>query len=70
MSNSVNFLLVPLAAALIGSVLLWLLSRARRPQEPAPPHQQLQVLSPEQGSRPRPQPSGIVPLDTPPDEER
>ncbi len=70
MSSAVAFLLVPIAAAIIGSVLLWLFSRARRPQAPAPAHHQLRALAPDQGSQPLAQPSGIVPLDTPPDEER
>ncbi len=69
MSNSVAFLLVPLAAAVVGSVLLWFVSRARRPREIGF-HERLRAIAPESGSRPTAQPTGIVPLDTPPDEER
>ena len=68
MSNSVVFLLVPLVAAAVGSVVLWLWSRARVPRR-SDLHEQLRALAPEQGSRPAAQPSGIVRLDTSPDEE-
>ena len=34
MSNAVAFLLIPLAAAVVGSLVLWAWSRSRRPVEP------------------------------------
>ena len=68
MSNAVGFLLIPFAAAITGSLLLWVWSRSRRPVEPDF-HTRLRALSPDPESRPHPQPSGIVPLDDPPVEE-
>lgn len=68
MSDAVAFLVLPLLAALLGSVLLWLWSRRRRPTEPAF-QDQLRALAPDERSRPHPQPSGIVRLDDPPAEE-
>ena len=68
MSNAVGFLVIPLLAAIAGSVLLWLWARSRRPVEPGFA-EQMRALSPEERSRPHPQPSGIVRLDEPPVEE-
>ena len=68
MSNSIAFLLIPVGAAAVGSVLIWLWSRSRVPHQ-SELHEQLRALAPEQGSRPAPQPSGIVRLDPTPDEE-
>ncbi len=68
MSNAVGFLLIPLAAAILGSVLLWAWSRSRRPVEPGF-QDRLRALAPDTDSRPHPQPSGIVRLDDPPAEE-
>ena len=68
MSNAVAFLLIPIAAAVVGSVLLWLWARSRRPVEPGF-QEQLRALAPDERSRPHPQPSGIVRLDEPPVEE-
>ncbi|MEM9201383.1 MAG: hypothetical protein AAGC53_06975 [Actinomycetota bacterium] len=68
MSNAVGFLVIPLLAALAGSVLLWLWARSRRPVQPEF-HEQLRALAPDERSRPHPQPTGIVRLDEPPAEE-
>ena len=68
MSNAVAFLVIPLLAAIAGSVLLWLWARARRPVQPGF-QDRLQALAPDERSRPHPQPSGIVRLDEPPAEE-
>ncbi len=68
MSNSVAFLLVPLAAAVVGSVLLWLYSRAHRPVEPNF-QDRLKAIAPDASSPPAAQPSGIVHLDPPTDQE-
>ena len=68
MSNAVAFLVIPLLAALFGSVVLWLWARARRPVEPGF-HDHLHALAPGERSQPHPQPSGIVRLDEPPVEE-
>lgn len=68
MSNAVGFLVVPILAAFVGSVLIWAVSRSRRPVE-ADFHEQLQALAPGERSRPHPQPTGIVTLDDPPAEE-
>ncbi|MEO0495377.1 MAG: hypothetical protein AAF081_18370 [Actinomycetota bacterium] len=68
MSDAVVFLVLPFVAALLGSVLLWLWSRRRRPAQPGF-HEQLRAIAPDERSRPHPQPSGIVRLDEPPVEE-
>ena len=68
MSNAVAFLVIPLLAATLGSVLLWLWARARRPVEPGF-RDHLHALAPHERSQPRPQPTGIVRLDEPPVEE-
>ena len=68
MSDAVAFLVLPLLAALIGSLLLWAWSRRRRPVQPGF-QDQLRALAPDERSRPHPQPSGIVRLDDPPAEE-
>ncbi len=69
MSNSIAFLLIPAGAAVAGSILIWIWTRSRSPRQ-AGFQEQLQALAPREGSRPATQPSGIVRLDTPPDEER
>ncbi len=66
MSNAVAFLVFPILAAVIGSVLLWLWARSRRPVEPAF-QDRLRAIAPD--DRPHAQPSGIVRLDEPPVEE-
>ncbi len=68
MSNAVAFLVFPLLAAVVGSLLLWLWARSRRPVEPGF-QERLQAIAPNQRSQPHPQPSGIVWLDDPPVEE-
>ena len=68
MSDAVVFLVLPFLAAALGSVLLWLWSRRRRPVEAAF-QEQVRALAPDQRSRPHPQPSGIVRLDDAPVEE-
>lgn len=68
MSNAVGFLVIPILAAIVGSLLIWAVSRSRRPVEPGF-RDQLQALSPDDRSRPYPQPTGIVTLDDPPAEE-
>lgn len=62
MSDAVAFLVLPVLAATLGSVLLWLWSRRRRPVESGF-QEQLRALAPDERSRPNPQPSGIVRLD-------
>mgnify|MGYP005746358135 FL=1 len=62
MSDAVVFLVLPFLAATLGSVLLWLWSRRRRPVESGF-QEQLRVLAPDERSRPHPQPSGIVRVD-------
>lgn len=69
MSNAIAFLVIPVIAAIIGSIIIWLVTRARRPTE-TDFHEQLRALAPGGGKRPAPQPSGIVPLDPTTDEER
>ena len=66
MSSAVAFLLVALAAAALGSALLWALQHRprRRPPEFT---DQLRALAPRPGVTE--QPPGIVPLEPTPDEE-
>ena len=59
MSSAVVFLVIPIAAAIVGSILLWAVMRARRPGTPSF-QEQLAALSPRPGSGPAPQPTGIV----------
>lgn len=68
MSSAVGFLVIPIVAAIVGSLLIWAVSRSRRPVEPGF-RDQLQALAPEERFRPYPQPTGIVTLDDPPAEE-
>lgn len=68
MSNAVAFLVVPILASVVGSVLIWAVSRARRPEEPGF-QEHLRALAPDEHSRPHPQPTGIVTLDDSPPEE-
>ena len=69
MTTAVAFLVVPLIAALVGSVILWLVSRARRPHVPDF-NEQLRAIAPNGGTPARPQSSGIVPIDPSSSEER
>ncbi len=69
MTTAVAFLVVPLLAALVGSIILWLISKARRPHVPDF-NEQLQALAPREGTPPQSQPSGIVPPEPLSSEER
>ena len=62
MSSAVGFLVVAAAAAIVGSLVLWLWHRARTT---APPtfSDHLSVLAPRDGSPKVDQPTGIVPFD-------
>ena len=68
MSDAVGFLVIPILAAIVGSLIIWAVSKSRRPVEPGF-RDQLQALAPEERSRPHPQPTGIVTLDDQPAEE-
>ena len=68
MSSAVIFLVVAGLAALLGSTLLWLGHRTRD-RTTADFQDQLKALAPRGGARSPQQPSGIVPLDPPTDEE-
>ena len=68
MSNAPLFLMIPIVAAIVGSLLIWAISRSRRPVAPGL-KDTLQALAPDDRSRPYPQPTGIVTLDDPPAEE-
>ena len=68
MSDAVGFLVIPIIAAVAGSLIIWVVSKSRRPVEPGF-RDQLQALAPDERSRPHPQPTGIVTLDDQPGEE-
>lgn len=68
MSDAPWFLIIPIVAATVGSLVIWVVSKSRRPTEPEF-HDQLQALAPDERSRPHPQPTGIVTLDDQPGEE-
>lgn len=68
MSDAVGFLVIPIIAAIAGSLIIWVVSKSRRPVEPGF-RDQLQALAPDERSRPHPQPTGIVTLDDQPGEE-
>jgi len=67
-SDAVGFLIVPGFAAVAGSLVIWLVSRSRRPTEPGF-GEQMRRLAPDAGTQPYPQPTGIVTLDDQPGEE-
>jgi hypothetical protein len=69
MTTAVAFLVVPLGAALVGSVILWLISKARRPHVPDF-NEQLRAIAPREGTPPQVQSSGIVPFDPSSPKER
>mgnify|MGYP000025566684 FL=1 len=69
MTTAVAFLVVPLVAALVGSVILWLISKARRPHVPDF-NEQLRAIAPREGTPPRVQSGGIVPFDPSSPKER
>jgi hypothetical protein len=68
-STAAIFLFVAVAAAVIGSVILYLGHRVRQPR---PPNfqEQLRAIAPLNATRTHEQPSGIVKLDPGADEER
>ena len=68
MSDAVGFLVIPVLAAVAGSLVIWLVSRSRRPPEPEF-GEQLRALAPDERAQPHPQPTGIVTLDDQPSEE-
>lgn len=71
-SNTVSdaplFLLIPLLAAIAGSLIIYVLAKSRRPVEPGF-QDQLRAIAPDERSRPHSQPTGIVTLDDQPSEE-
>ncbi len=68
MTGELAFLLIPLSFAVVGSVLLWLLARGlRRRRIVSASH--LRAFRNREGQTPRPQPSGIVTMDSPSDKE-
>ena len=68
MSSAAIFLLVAVGAAIIGSILLYLGYRVRRPRPPDF-SEQLRRLAPNDTTRPSTQQSGIVHSDPGDDEE-
>lgn len=68
MSDAVGFLVIPIVAALAGSLIIWVVSKSRRPLEPGF-RDQLRALAPDEHPQPHPQPTGIVTLDDQPGEE-
>ena len=69
MNSAAIFLLVAALAAVGGSFVLYLISQARRPRPPDF-QEQLRAIAPPGTEGTADQPSGIVPLDPGPDEER
>ncbi len=67
MSSAVGFLVVPLLAAVVGSVILWAVARARQPIAPSF-QDRLRAIAPDPESLPTAQSPGIVCLDDPPEE--
>jgi hypothetical protein len=67
-STAAIFLIVAAAAAVIGSLVLYVGHRVRRPR-PLDFHEQLRALAPLDADRTMEQPSGIVQLDPGADEE-
>ena len=69
MSTAAIFLIVATLAAVGGSLVLYLGHRVRRPR-PLDFHEQLRAIAPQNPKRPAQQPSGIVPVEPGPEEER
>ncbi len=67
MSTAVAFLIVALAAAVVGSAIIWAVQHRPR-RRPPDFHEQLRAIAPRPGVAD--QPTGIVQLDPPSDEER
>jgi len=61
MSSAVLFLIIPIVVAIVGSVVIWLVSRRRRPAAPDF-SQTMQALAPDRSRAPT-RPPGIVPFD-------
>ena len=61
-SDAPLFLLIPLLAAIAGSLIIWAIAKSRRPVEPGF-QDQLRAIAPDERSRPLRQPTGIVTLD-------
>ena len=68
MSSAVLFLLGAMGVASAGSVVLWYMSGRAQSREPDY-QEQMRAIAPRTGHGPVEQPSGIVPLDGPYDEE-
>ena len=62
MSDAPLFLLIPLLAAIAGSLIIYAIAKSRRPVEPGF-QDQLRAIAPDERSRPLAQPTGIVTLD-------
>lgn len=69
MNSAALFLLVAGLAAVVGSLVIYAVNRARQPR-PADFQEQLRAIAPQGGKRTGEQPSGIVHLDPGADEER
>jgi hypothetical protein len=69
MNTAAVFLIVAALAAVGGSTLLYFGHRVRQPRPPDF-QEQLRALAPPHAKRTAEQPSGIVPLEPGPDEER
>lgn len=61
------FLALPLLVAVAGSILLWLLARARQRRAPDA-HGHLRAFRYRDGATPPPEPSGIVPQNPDPEQ--
>jgi len=61
-STAVIFLVIPIVIAIVGSVIIWAVSRRRRPAAPDFA-QTMQALAPNDRSRSATRPPGIVPFD-------
>lgn len=69
MSTAAVFLIIAASAAIVGSLVLYLGHRVRRPRPPDF-QEQLRAIAPRDATRPVQQSSGIVRLDPGADEER
>ena len=69
MSSAAVFLLVASAVAIGGSLIVYLGHWVRRPNAPDF-QEQLRAIAPRNPGQPVQQPSGIVPMEPGPDEER
>ena len=62
MSSAVSFLVVAVAVAILGSLILWLWHRARTTRPPTF-SEHLQALAPRKSPAAVEQPTGIIPFD-------